>query len=982
MAQWTEQFLLPAKEIEPRLHSLKSYDQERLQEIQEDLRKLLQVTGAPQAYYAKVQRLANLAGFIIAGDTGFERGIQKLYQGFHRLYTEAGGSQGAVHEEVPQEDKQDISTYVNTQKQVLLDFRELCRRASFDDTASISEIDVRLQQWVKDFESRDLSSLATTVFAVENELIHNGDFRMETLQKLCALLEEKFDALARGEKTDVTDEENGTLFAEAEHIDQDPPEKEEVSDENCDIVQIPQDNSDLLDQFVQMQRDVLENFDSLIYDYETDKDKIDALKGVIHTWKGEFGVLGLEYFSRILHRVEDTIEACGNTIDPELFYLLRDFISTVNKKISENTGTITVDRDSYEKILVMADFHLSEAPAVTDSDSTESADQSSSATYELSGDMDLIMGFIEESREHLEVAEGVLLELTPETAENSSEQIDSVFRCYHTIKGVAGFLYFSPVEELAHALEDLMSGVRDNKIVCDEEFTDTLLEGNKLLQDVITNISTSLDAGAYILPSWYDSFMNKITDYFKSTDKSQTKPYDTPAVEVSDAQPETNAADRNSDSVVEEKTPVAAVEKPPIQNPSPPETAEKKVSLGGGFRAARTTPSETIRVPVDRLDALIASIGEAVIAQSMVIADDTVTAINNQILSRKITRADQIMRQVQELSMSLRMVSIKPTFQKMSRLVRELSKKFGKPVDFVMEGEDTEIDKSLVESIGDPLIHMVRNSVDHGIEDRPEQRRAAGKPERGKVILRAFHKSGSIFIEIEDDGKGLDRDAIFKKAVKTGLCRENDTLTEKECFQMIFAPGFSTSAEVTDVSGRGVGMDVVQRNIRKLRGAITINSEKNRGTVFSIRLPLTLAIIDGMIVRVENERFIIPKLSIVETYRPGVNDIKGVSGHHGEMVFFRDEHLVFASLAQIFDVPEHTQNRTDQVIIIVEDLNGDRLAVSVDEIVGQQQVVIKNIKGVGSIPGVTGGAIMSNGAVNFILDISAVISMAKSRKTM
>jgi two-component system chemotaxis sensor kinase CheA len=384
---------------------------------------------------------------------------------------------------------------------------------------------------------------------------------------------------------------------------------------------------------------------------------------------------------------------------------------------------------------------------------------------------------------------------------------------------------------------------------------------------------------------------------------------------------------------------------------------------------------ETIRVPVNRLDQLIDAIGEAVISQSMVIADPAIKASSSQSLLTKIAQTNLIMRQIQELSMSLRMVSVKPTFQKMARLVRDLSKKSDKDIELITEGEDTEIDKSVVENIGDPLIHMIRNSVDHGIEKAAE-RETSGKSKIAQIHLRAYHKAGNVFIEIQDDGRGLDKDAIYDKAVSKGLCKPNEKLSDNEIYQFIFLPGFSTAKVITDVSGRGVGMDVVKRNIEALRGSVEMSSEKGKGTTFTLRLPLTLAIIDGMVVRVGAETCIVPTLSIIETISTSSNHIVSVL-EKGEMIKVRGNLIPLLHLSGIFNNQRTKLNGMAKVTLIIEDMLGRKAGLLVDEIIGQQQVVIKNLgNGLGEVPGISGGAIMSDGNVSLIIDVSNIVRTA------
>ena len=360
----------------------------------------------------------------------------------------------------------------------------------------------------------------------------------------------------------------------------------------------------------------------------------------------------------------------------------------------------------------------------------------------------------------------------------------------------------------------------------------------------------------------------------------------------------------------------------------------------------------------------------------MIYAHPAIAGIADQSVHAKVAHAAMTMRQIQEMAMSLRMVSVKATFQKMARLARDLSKKFNRDVDFVTEGEDTELDKSVVENIGDPLIHMIRNAIDHGVESAEERARAE-KSSKATIKLKAYHRAGSIFIEVSDDGRGLDRTAIFQKAVSKNLCKADARLTDEEIFRFIFLPGFSTSKVVTDVSGRGVGMDVVRRNIEALRGSCEIHSVHGKGTTFTIRFPLTLAIVDGMIIRAGVENYIVPTLAIIESLRPSADQIDTVMGE-GAIIKVRGELIPLVHLASVFS--NNGGEKVDflsGVIMIVEDMLGKKIGLHLDEIVGQQQVVIKSLgDSMGDVPGVTGAAIMSDGNVSLILDIGGIVKIA------
>jgi two-component system chemotaxis sensor kinase CheA len=324
--------------------------------------------------------------------------------------------------------------------------------------------------------------------------------------------------------------------------------------------------------------------------------------------------------------------------------------------------------------------------------------------------------------------------------------------------------------------------------------------------------------------------------------------------------------------------------------------------------------------------------------------------------------------------MSLRMIPIKPSFQKMERLARDLARECGKKVSFSTSGGDTELDRTVVEEIADPLVHMVRNAIDHGIE-RPEARVAAGKPETGELHLKAFHQGSNIVIELRDDGRGIDPAKVLARARAQGLVAENASLSNEEIFALIFLPGFSTAEKVTTVSGRGVGMDVVKRNIEKLRGKIEITSETGRGSTFRVKLPLTMAIIDGLVVRVGRDRFILPSTSVQRALRPARANISTVQGR-GELLDLRGRLVPVHRLHRRFGIPADAENPWDGIVVIVEH-SGKTSALLVDEMVSKQEVVIKSLGAfMQGLPGVAGGAILGDGNIALILDPGSLLLAA------
>jgi two-component system chemotaxis sensor kinase CheA len=389
---------------------------------------------------------------------------------------------------------------------------------------------------------------------------------------------------------------------------------------------------------------------------------------------------------------------------------------------------------------------------------------------------------------------------------------------------------------------------------------------------------------------------------------------------------------------------------------------------------ATALESTSIRVPIEKVDQLINLVGELVITQAMLAqTGQALDPVLHQSMSTGLTDLERNTRMLQEAVMAIRMIPMAVVFNRFPRMLRDLAGKLGKQVELQTIGEDTELDKGLIEKITDPLTHLVRNAADHGIE-MPEVRVAAGKPAQGTVTLAAAHQGGSIVIEVRDDGRGLNRDKLLQKAIERGL-PVSDQMTDQEVYGLIFEPGFSTAAQVTDVSGRGVGMDVVKRNIASLGGSVEIDSIEGRGMRVSVRLPLTLAIMDGMSVGVADETYIVPLASVVESIHLSAGDIKSVGGT-GRVVEVRNEYLPLLALDELFAVPR--KEPVSGGIMIVIEAEGGRIALIVDELIGQHQVVVKNLEAnYRKVPGVSGATILGDGQVALILDVSWLVRRAR-----
>ena len=590
-------------------------------------------------------------------------------------------------------------------------------------------------------------------------------------------------------------------------------------------------------------------------------------------------------------------------------------------------------------------------------------------------DATLVADFINESREHLHEADVKLLIL--ESDPKDSDALNAVYRSFHTIKGVAGFLNLKDVTTVAHATEDLLDRARKGELLFVGTSVDVTFAAVDLLKQMISDVEMALSSDkplshsishTKLLSDINSAISGEVSENPAKIEISSQEIEDTSSAEIQIESETIETALQPNDKVLDEL--IASRE---IPLPTEPEKQEKqplKLSPQGVVK-------ETLKIEAERLDRLVDMIGELVIAESMVTQDAEIVEKATARVTRNLAHLNKITRELQEIGMSLRMMPVRPVFERMARLARDLAKKSKKKIEFSMFGEDTEVDKGMVDRISDPLTHMIRNAVDHGIESSPDERVKLGKPEVGHITLRAYHKSGDIIIEVEDDGKGLDKEAILAKAKERGMIEDGQFMTDQEIYNLIFMPGFSTAKIVTDVSGRGVGMDVVNRNVQELRGQIDIRSAKGKGTTFALRLPLTLAIMDGIIVQVGSEQYIIPTLSVVESIRPKREELSTIM-ENAEMLCIRGKLMPMFRISGLFQLQNAVKNPEDALVIIVED-EGKQVGFMVDSLVGHQQIVIKSLgESVGHLKGISGGAIMADGRVGLILDVTGIVKIAIS----
>lgn len=580
-----------------------------------------------------------------------------------------------------------------------------------------------------------------------------------------------------------------------------------------------------------------------------------------------------------------------------------------------------------EEIEPKADDYSKEAHLAAVQAKSREVEDDELLVINLDDDREILEEFHTEALEHLESIESTLL--TIENDPQNEEGLASLFRSFHTLKGVAGFLHLTPIQFLAHDVESLLDHARNGRLKLNSGLITLILSSRDTIQALVGQVTDALRSG--MLPS-------------------EIIPINTLRAQVR----------------VGAEAALAGKKTEPAERKTPPTVAEAPNGSSIANGAAKTIERATIRVDTNKLDNLLDMVGELVIVQSQLTESMGTETGENTPLQRNVNHLRRITRELQHTSMSLRLVPVKPTFQRVGRLVRDLATACEKPVRFEVDGEETELDRNVVEQIADPLIHMVRNSIDHGIEAEAD-RLTAGKERSGLVKLSAYHQGGRVVIELKDDGRGLNDEKILAKARSRGLLADGQEISRQELYRLIFEPGFSTAEKVTDVSGRGVGMDVVRRNVEKLRGSVELDSEPNAGTTFKIKLPLTTAIIDGLIVRVGEDRFILPTTSVEVALKPEKSQITRIQGK-AEVMDWRGRNLPVIYLSERFGIPAKATRPWEGIVVVLETV-GRPVALLVDELLSKQEVVIKNLGNLmQNVQGVAGGAILGDGSIALILD--------------
>ncbi|MGD8105743.1 chemotaxis protein CheA [Pantoea sp. FN0302] len=656
---------------------------------------------------------------------------------------------------------------------------------------------------------------------------------------------------------------------------------------------------------------------------------------------------------------------------------------------------------------------------------------------------DFYQTFFDEADELLADMEQHLLGLDPQ--EPDSEQLNAIFRAAHSIKGGAGTFGFVVLQETTHILENILDGARRGEMQLSTDIINLFLETKDIMQEQLDAYKAGQEPDAesfkYICEALRQLALEAKGETIAPAKTAEAEPVTAaPAAAsglrlklsalkpnevallleelsnlgtVSNVQKGETSLEATLDTTIDKDDLVAVLcfvieesqisfldaasaPAPVVAEPEPaaPTTmAEAEIAATPATvtelvpavkretkkaAPAKTSESSSIRVAVEKVDQLINLVGELVITQSMLAQrSGALDPVAHGDLLNSMGQLERNARDLQESVMSIRMMPMEYVFSRFPRLVRDLASKLGKEVELTLLGSSTELDKSLIERIIDPLTHLVRNSLDHGIES-PEKRVANGKTAVGNLTLSAEHQGGNICIEVIDDGAGLNRERILAKALSSGL-PVSDAMSDEEVGMLIFAPGFSTAEQVTDVSGRGVGMDVVKRNIQEMGGHVEIASKQGKGTTIRILLPLTLAILDGMSVRVADEVFILPLNAVMESLQPSAEDLKPLAG--GECVLeVRGEYLPLVELWNVFDVQGAKTEATQGIVVILQSA-GKRYALLVDQLIGQHQVVVKNLESnYRKVPGISAATILGDGSVALIVDVSALQSLNREKR--
>lgn len=716
--------------------------------------------------------------------------------------------------------------------------------------------------------------------------------------------------------------------------------------------------------------------------------QLNSVFRLFHSVKGSAGYLGFENIKKLTHEAEtmldvflkekvpvnpDALDVIYNTVD-----VLRHLITIVEKEYTDESGEEAAKEQTEilaAMIKVLRDSRNT-SPEKPQADSATEKNTLAIPNEIFLSDLvtrDMVQRFIGECSDLVDRTEKIALSIQPLSV--CTEEVHDMFRAVHTIKGNSGFFGYSFLESVCMDLETVLDGARKSNTPVSESFINSIIR-------TIDRIRVSLNSLVI-----YDQKTQTVI----SVPVQEESPAPLPA-------PETNIQgeipyrplgeilvdmgvvhnEAIQEALNEQERPLGEIllQKGSVGREDLNEALKIQKAQGPApeIEATKEIVRKEIRVDTAKLDKLFELVGELITAESMVINNADLTGLKLDSFTKSFSSLNKISREIQETTMQIRMIPLDGLFQKMNRLVRDLSRKFDRPVNFVVSGQDTEMDKNVIEQISDPLVHILRNSIDHGIESR-ENRKKIGKNETGTVCLDARYEGSEIWISIKDDGAGLNRDKILAKAQKNGLLKTDPALvTDKDAYAYIFEPGFSTADVISEVSGRGVGLDVVKKNLEKIRGKVEIKTEEGKGTEFILTIPLTMAIIDGITVRAGKNRYSIPLNDIFEFFKVVPEQVTRTENNE-ETINIRSAFLPLIKLGEVFKIPGAVSNPCEGIIIVVQN-NGRKACILIDEVIGNQQIVVKSLSEyLGKVEGISGCSILGDGGVSFIIDTGKLLSM-------
>ena len=739
----------------------------------------------------------------------------------------------------------------------------------------------------------------------------------------------------------------------------------DVSPAEPEVENVVIEDVEILHSFIAESKDHLENIEEKILKLEDSNDNslINDIFRSMHTMKGTSAFFGFHNIERLSHSLESVLDDLRNeimTLSSDTVDLLLAGTDILGKQIAElehhssslgnQPGTIALHTtaDSAEITDRIKALRSGESPSAADQPDTEEHSTDDLITPEI------IENFVSESADLLDATEELILEL--EKSPENKDVLDGAFRCIHTLKGNAGFLGLSQFEHISMDLESVLDSVRNDSRSADQRAIEIILSTIDSLRKAISSVNKNAEkengSGAGLEDEAYKPVGEILVEMG--------------AVSKDEVNSALNQQERKIGEILLEEGKVSDRD---LETALSTQHKTQTPSVDG---QQGVLERKDIRVDMNKLDKLFDLMGELITAEAMVINNPELESLELESFDRAANYLSKITREMQEITMSVRMIPLEGLFNKMRRLVRDLSRKFSKDINLKVRGQETEMDRNVIEEIADPLMHIIRNAIDHGVEGA-ESRKAAGKGPSGTISLGAKYEGNEIWIIVKDDGRGLDREKILKKAEERQLLKgESDALTDEDIWQLLFEPGFSTAEKVSEISGRGVGMDVVKRNVEKLRGKIDISTVPGQGTEIILKIPLTLAIIDGITAQVGNILYAVPLGDILEFHKAKPEQITNTDANR-EVLTLRDKLIPVVKLHEFFETASE-KTETGDGILIVTRRNGRQAALLVDEIIGYHQIVVKALpEYMGEMRAISGCSILGNGEVSLIIDTGSLL---------